>query len=100
MIFIPSAATNEALEMELLPDFIKMPYFNRSRIYLMLGGGMQATGNKWDSLLRAGAGIEMPITRDSNIMYFVDGHWNVVGIATNTNADPYVTARTGFRIPF
>jgi len=99
LLFLPHG-TGQVAEFQLLPDFIKVPYFAESRIYLLLGGGTQARGNKWESLLRAGVGVEMPLLEGKPYRYFVDGTWNVVGISTNTEVEPYAVVRTGVRIPF
>lgn len=85
-----------------LPDLVKIPDFASAQFYLVIGGGAQHSVGGWDSLLRAGVGVEMPLTENiQGVNYMLEAVWNVVGIGTNDeNLDPYPTIRTGIRLAF
>lgn len=95
MVFLPPGEG-----FNLLPDFIQVPYAADSQLYAIMGAGVHVTDFDTDSLVRAGLGVQMPLKEGSKIHFFIDATVNVVGLSGGDNLEPFVTARSGLRIPF
>ena len=89
----------DALE-GLFPDLISFPDIRGARLYLLLGAGAQYR-ETWDSLLRAGGGVEFPLSETLGpIRFYLEATYNVVGIGRGSELDPYPSARSGIRFSF